>query len=77
MARKEPGGSGQRLSKRDKVAWKRHGTRTEGQVERKITQRTKAAGRTVDAAPDDSQYEVRSAKSGRSAVHKPSALRRK
>ena len=36
-----------------------------------------AAGRTVDASPDDPQYQVRSDKSGRSAVHKPSALKKK
>jgi hypothetical protein len=65
------------LSKGDKVAWKSHGSTTEGEVERKITRRTKAAGRTVDASPEDPQYEVRSAKSGRTAVHKPSALRKK
>nr|WP_307180015.1 HVA1 family protein [Streptomyces africanus] len=36
-----------------------------------------AKGRTVDASPDDPQYEVRSDKSGRTAVHKPSALKKK
>ncbi|MFD0312940.1 hypervirulence associated TUDOR domain-containing protein [Streptomyces flavalbus] len=65
------------LRKGDKVAWSTHGTETRGTVEKKITERTKAAGRTVDAAPDDPQYEVRSEKSGKSAVHKPSALRKK
>ncbi|MBL1082381.1 DUF2945 domain-containing protein [Streptomyces actinomycinicus] len=64
-------------SKGDKVAWRSHGTETTGSVERKITKRTEAAGRTVDASPDDPQYEVRSDKSGRTAVHKPSALKKK
>lgn len=64
-------------SKGDEVAWSSHGTETTGTVEKKITKRTKAAGRTVDASPDDPQYEVRSDKSGRSAVHKPSALKKK
>ncbi|MFF3846559.1 DUF2945 domain-containing protein [Streptomyces sp. NPDC002328] len=64
-------------SKGDKVAWSTHGTETTGTVEKKITDRTEAAGRTVDASPDDPQYEVRSDKSGRSAVHKPSALKKK
>ncbi|MGC5034978.1 MULTISPECIES: hypervirulence associated TUDOR domain-containing protein [unclassified Streptomyces] len=63
--------------KGDKVTWSSHGSRTEGKVERKITERTEAAGRTVDASPDDPQYEVRSDKSGRTAVHKPSALKKK
>ncbi|MEU7719520.1 DUF2945 domain-containing protein [Streptomyces tibetensis] len=61
----------------DKVTWSSHGSRTEGEVEREITERTEASGRTVDASPDDPQYEVRSEKSGRTAVHKPSALKKK
>ncbi|MER6082514.1 DUF2945 domain-containing protein [Streptomyces sp. NPDC001833] len=61
----------------DKVAWESHGGQAEGEVEKKITERTEAAGRTVDASPDEPQYQVRSGKSGRSAVHKPSALKKK
>ncbi|MET9452058.1 DUF2945 domain-containing protein [Streptomyces cinerochromogenes] len=64
-------------SKGDKVAWRSHGSETTGTVEKKITERTEASGRTVDASPDDPQYEVRSDKSGRTAVHKPSALKKK
>ncbi|ELP69365.1 DUF2945 domain-containing protein [Streptomyces turgidiscabies] len=65
------------LRKGDKVAWESHGSTAEGKVERRITERTKAAGREVDASPEDPQYQVRSAKSGKAAVHKPSALRRR
>ncbi|MCG7208932.1 DUF2945 domain-containing protein [Streptomyces arenae] len=75
MARSQ--GEGKRLKKGDKVAWKSHGGQAEGKVEKEITERTRAAGRTVDASPDDPQYQVRSDKSGRSAVHKPSALKKK
>ncbi|MCT7353372.1 DUF2945 domain-containing protein [Streptomyces sp. 15-116A] len=72
MARKkEP------LSKGDKVSWSSHGQDVPGKVKKKITERTQAAGRTVDASKDDPQYEVESDKSGRSAVHKPDALRRR
>ncbi|MEU9556303.1 DUF2945 domain-containing protein [Streptomyces fumanus] len=67
----------ERPRKGDRVAWSSHGNETEGRVEKKITERTEAAGRTVDASPDDPQYEVRSDKSGRTAVHKPSALKKK
>jgi hypothetical protein len=35
------------------------------------------AARTVDPSPEDSQYEVKSDKLGRSAVHKPSALKKR
>ena len=68
---------GENLKKGDKVTWSSHGSRTEGEVEKKITKRTEAAGRTVDASSDDPQYQVRSDKSGGSAVHKPSALKKK
>ncbi|MFE5393983.1 DUF2945 domain-containing protein [Streptomyces sp. NPDC056568] len=68
---------GDHLKKGDKVSWSTHGTTTEGEVEKKITKRTEAAGRTVDASSDDPQYEVRSDKSGKSAVHKPSSLKKK
>lgn len=61
--------------KGDKVEWKSHGSTAEGKVEEKITSDTEAAGRTVRASKDDPQYRVRSAKSGRDAVHKPSALK--
>ncbi|MCP9946823.1 DUF2945 domain-containing protein [Streptomyces somaliensis] len=70
-------GEGRRLKKGDKVAWRSHGSRAEGEVEKEITERTEAAGRTVDASPDEPQYQVRSDKSGRSAVHKPSALKKR
>ncbi|MEV7792188.1 DUF2945 domain-containing protein [Streptomyces sp. NPDC087512] len=75
MAKNRDGGEGPK--KGDKVAWSSHGRETEGTVEKKITERTEAAGRTVAASPDDPQYEVRSDKSGKSAVHKPSALKKK
>ncbi|MFF5112202.1 DUF2945 domain-containing protein [Streptosporangium sp. NPDC000509] len=61
----------------DEVTWESHGSSTSGRVEKKITERTEEAGRTVDASADDPQYLVRSDKSGKTAVHKPSALRRK
>ncbi|MCA1223610.1 DUF2945 domain-containing protein [Streptomyces sp. 8L] len=63
--------------KGDRVAWKSHGGEAVGEVEEEITERVRSAGRTVDASGDDPQYRVRSEKSGRSAVHKPEALRKK
>lgn len=61
----------------DQVAWSSHGGEAEGVVVKKITQDTEEAGRTVRASPEEPQYLVRSEKSGGSAVHKPSALRRR
>jgi Hypervirulence associated proteins TUDOR domain len=64
----------QEFSKGDHVSWKSHGSEAEGTVQRKITSDTEAAGRTVRASEDDPQYEVKSEKSGGTAVHKPGAL---
>ena len=62
------------LSKGDHVSWNSHGSKAEGTVERKITSDTEASGRKVRASKDDPQYEVKSEKSGKTAVHKPGAL---
>jgi putative ribosome biogenesis GTPase RsgA len=60
----------------DEVTWRSHGATARGKVEKKVTGRREEAGRTVAASPDDPQYVVRSEKSGKEAVHKPSALRK-
>ena len=61
----------------DSVAWKSHGGEAVGEVEKKITEDTEEAGRTVRASEDDPQYLVKSEKSGGEAVHKPGALKKK
>ncbi|WP_240803903.1 DUF2945 domain-containing protein [Streptomyces sp. A0592] len=61
----------------DGVSWKSHGRTVNGTVKRKITERGRVAGRTVDASAEEPQYEVESDASGRSAVHRPEALRRR
>lgn len=66
-----------KLGKGDTVTWRSHGSAVEGTVEDVITSRTEAAGRTVDASPDEPQYLVRSSATGRTAVHKPGALQKK
>ncbi|MCP2264401.1 DUF2945 domain-containing protein [Promicromonospora thailandica] len=58
----------------DEVTWRSHGQTVHGEVVEKITEDTDAAGRTVRASEDDPQYRVRSDKTGKDAVHKPSAL---
>jgi hypothetical protein len=65
------------LKKGDHVTWKSHGGEAEGTVKKKITKDTEAAGRKVRASADEPQYEVESEKSGGTAVHKPSALKKK
>ncbi|KOX36334.1 MULTISPECIES: DUF2945 domain-containing protein [unclassified Streptomyces] len=65
------------LSAGDDVSWKSHGRTVRGKVKKKITGRTRAAGRTVDASEEEPQYEVESDGTGRSAVHRPGALRKR
>jgi hypothetical protein len=62
--------------KGDRVQWQSHGSTAVGTVERKITEDTEEAGRTVRASKDEPQYLVRSEKSGGTAVHKPEALKK-
>jgi hypothetical protein len=69
--------SDQEFKKGDEVTWQSHGSTAEGTVEEKITSDTTAAKRTVRASEDDPQYRVRSVKSGKDAVHKPDALKKK
>jgi hypothetical protein len=64
------------FEKGDRVEWDSHGGTAVGTVERKITERTEAGGRTVAASEDEPQYLVKSEKSGGTAVHKPDALRK-
>jgi hypothetical protein len=64
------------FAKGDRVRWKSHGGQAEGEVLKKITSDTEAAGRTVRASTEEPQYLVRSDKSGGEAVHKPDALER-
>ncbi|NPD06579.1 DUF2945 domain-containing protein [Nocardioides sp. zg-1308] len=65
------------FKKGDHVTWKSHGGTAEGEVVRKITEDTEAAGRQVRASKDEPQYLVKSEKSGGEAVHKGSALTKK
>ncbi|WP_238014572.1 DUF2945 domain-containing protein [Dactylosporangium sp. AC04546] len=58
----------------DKVQWRSHGVTVKGTVVRKLSRRTRAAGRVVAASPDRPQWVVRSAKTGKEAVHRPEAL---
>jgi hypothetical protein len=62
------------IKKGDHVTWKSHGGEAEGTVTKKITSETQAGGRKVKASKDEPQYEVKSEKSGGTAVHKPGAL---
>ena len=68
---------GDEFSKGDRVTWRSHGGEAVGEVKKKITSETEAAGRKVKASEEEPQYLVKSDKSGGEAVHKPSALHKK
>ena len=65
------------MKRGDNVSWSSHGHRVLGKVIGKVTGRKKVAGRQVVASKDEPQYHVRSDKTGRDAVHKPGALRKR
>ena len=64
------------LSKGDKVRWQTSQGQTEGTVTRKVTGTARAGGHVANASPDDPQYEVKSATSGKKAIHKADALKK-
>lgn len=61
----------------DHVKWDTPQGETSGKVVKKETSTTKAGGHTAKATKDDPQYRVKSDKSGKEAVHKPDALKKK
>jgi hypothetical protein len=65
------------LKKGDHVEWETPQGKTHGTVERKVTKRTRIKGHTVAASEENPEYIVKSAKSGKTAAHKPEALRKK
>ncbi|MGY8526052.1 DUF2945 domain-containing protein [Paracidovorax citrulli] len=64
------------LHKGDKVKWNTSQGQTEGTVTRKVTGTAKAGGHVAKASPDEPQYEVKSASSGKTAIHKEEALKK-
>ena len=60
----------------DKVSWGTSGGETHGTVEKKVTGTTKIKSHTAKATEDEPQFVARSAKSGKTAVHKPEDLKK-
>lgn len=65
------------FNKGDSVEWNSHGGKAVGTVQRKITSDSEAGDRKVKASKEEPQYLVKSEKSGGTAVHKPSALKKR
>ena len=61
----------------DAVAWDTPQGETHGTVVKKETGQARAGGHVAKASPEEPQYRVKSAKSGKEAIHHPEELRRK
>ena len=64
------------LKRGDKVEWNTSQGVTNGTVVRAVTSTTHVKGHTAKATARHPEVEVRSAKSGKPAVHKASALKK-
>jgi len=64
------------LSPGDTVRWNTSQGTTEGTVKRKVTGKGQAGGHTAKATPAEPQYEVQISKTGKTAIHKPEALKK-
>ena len=60
----------------DKVTWGTAQGETHGTVEKVVTSATKVKGYTAKASKDHPEVMVKSAKSGKKAVHKPEELKK-
>lgn len=65
------------FKKGDRVEWKTSQGKTEGKVEKKLTEPTDIKGHHVAASKDNPEYLVKSDKSGKEAAHKPDSLEKK
>ena len=61
----------------DGVTWETSQGETHGKVVKKVTRAEKAGGHTAKASADEPQYRVKSAKTGKEAIHRPEGLRKR
>ncbi|MBV9655846.1 MAG: DUF2945 domain-containing protein [Acetobacteraceae bacterium] len=61
----------------DKVSWNTSQGETHGTVEKNVTGTERVKGHVAKASKDDPQYKVKSAKSGKEAIHRPDELKKK
>ena len=62
--------------KGDEVKWGTSGKEAQGTVEKIVTSTTQVKGHTAKATKDEPQVLVKSAKSGKEAVHKPQDVKK-
>ena len=68
---------GRALRPGEEVEWNTSQGTTHGRVVKKTTRKSKIKGHTVAASADNPEYIVESAKSGKRAAHKKSALKKR
>jgi hypothetical protein len=68
---------GRALRPGEEVDWNTSQGMTHGKVVKKLTEAGKIKDHTVAASPDNPEYLVESAKSGKRAAHKRSALKKR
>ena len=64
------------VKKGDHVEWNTPQGRTEGTVEKVVTEDTQVAGQKLKASDDDPRVIVKSDKSGKKAGHKPGSVKK-
>lgn len=66
----------EKLKKGDHVEWKTSQGKTEGTVEKSITEPTDLKGHHFEASKENPEYLVKSDKSGKEAIHKAESLKK-
>ncbi len=69
--------AGKNLKKGDPVEWNTSQGTAEGEVAEKVTGKKTVKGHTAKASKEEPQFEVKSDKTGKTAIHKPDALKKK
>lgn len=64
------------FKKGDKVEWDSSGGHSTGEVVAKVTETSKVKGHVAKATKEEPQYKVKSDKSGKDAIHKPTELKK-
>ena len=64
------------LKRGDEVRWQTSQGETHGTVVRKVTRSESVEGHRAKASAAEPQFKVKSAKTGKEAIHKPEALKR-
>lgn len=65
-----------KLSKGDSVEWDTSQGKTEGKIVAKVTGTKKVKGHTAKASKKKPQFEVKTDKTGKTAIHKPDELKK-